>query len=253
MEYYRAGKQPKVPPKLELKREIELLHLKIKNLRKTYDSDKLQIASKKRRLFELQLLFDELQNHKGELLSKRAKSPNKRRTENQLALYEEMGLPQEVSSEENLEELRKAIQLVRDENQMLSAQIVKNDVLVRLGPHMGTLALRVKRTIDGRKYSDLQRREAEARHEVSALSFHLRNEESRLHQARMQSNGVIKNDSQKADNKSRAQQVAFLNDKLKNSRARLGALARQRAEAAKEEEQLNARIKKLQEQLMPRH
>lgn len=249
---YRSDKLSKVPPKLELKREIELLHLKIKNLRKAYDSDKLQIASKKRRLYELQMLFDDLQDHKRDLLAKKGKSPSRNR-ENQTALYEEMGLPQEISREENLEELRKAIQLIREENQMLSAQIVKNDVLVRLGPHMGTLALRVKRTIDGRKYSDLQRREAEARHEVSALSFHLRNEESRLHQARMQSNGVVKTDhSQKADSKSRAQQVAFLNDKLKNSRTRIGALARQRAEAAKEEEQLNAKIKKLQEQLKPR-
>eukprot|EP00796_Vickermania_ingenoplastis_P005960 gene5960-4269_t len=237
----------------ELKREIELLHLNIRNLRKTYEADKLQIVSKKKRLDELHRVFDELQGYRRELLTRRVFSPRQQDSlspKRKSSPVISMDLPGEIPAEqEDIDQLRETISFMREENQELASQILKNDALVRLGPHVGTLALRVKRTIDGRKYADLQRREAEAREEVNILSFHLRNEQCRLHQARAQSSGTVKQEAQqRSETFVRPQQVALLNTRLKSSRARLGVLARQRADAAKEEEQLNTKIRKLQDQ-----
>lgn len=239
-------------PSVELKREIELLHLNIRNLKKTFEADKLQIASKKKRLEELHKVFDDLQCQKRNLVIRRfSSSKDSLKKGKRSSLSCALDLPGVSFHEENLDGLREAIQLIREENQSLATQVVNNDTMVRNGPNAGTLALRVKRTIDGRKYADLQRREAEARSEVNILSFHLRNEQSRLHQARLMSNVVVKQEMKQKneDNYSRAQLIASLNDRLRKSRGRVGALVRQRNEAVKEEEQLNAKIKKLQDSI----
>lgn len=223
----------------ELKREIELLSLNIRNLRNTFDTDKLQIASKKKRLDDLHDLLENLQDQRKRFMVGDTRSPVVVQSD---PLSHTMNLPAGISPQQNLDEVREAIRFMRKENEALGAQVAKNDALVRLGPNMGTLALCIMRRIEGRVYSDMQRREHDVQKEVNVLRSRFRHEKARL---RAQLVRPARHEGPKNEN-AEADALAL---KVKLSKEMIIKLSTQKEALIREEKKLDTRIWRLQRQL----
>lgn len=225
---------------LALQREIELLHVKINHLREAYAADKLQIGSRKKRLENIFHEFTELE--------KKLRTVQEQKGQNRQGLLRSRSLSLTYINPYDEKKLAELIRYSRKENEVLAAEVVKNDVLVRLGPHMGTLALRIKRSLEARRLAELQSVEAEARQEVTTLTFHLRNEEMRLQKARMLAQQPGKREvKQQEGPSSPVKNVALLFDTLEKSRSRINLLAFNVAEAYKEEERIDAKLNSLRD------
>lgn len=230
----------------EIIKKIQFIDIKLQEIRKNYDADELQVAEKKKQLAKVKAFYDSLQNRQRKLTTLNEKEQQRWDEANNSTT----SFSSDRDDEESLAIMRDSVRALREENERLGAQVVRNDQLLRFGPNMGTLALRTKRTTDSRKYADLQRGVADARHEVSALDFHLRNEEAKLVQTRrnLDKLGVIP-EQPKTGFYCPTKQVSALKDKLKNSKFRIGEFVQQKTKLVEQEKKLDNKIKELEEQL----
>lgn len=235
----------------EVKRKTRILDVKLKKIGQYYEADERLLIAKRKQLQEVETEYESLEKHQRCVLGTKKEKFQKIDRANNSHIF--LFLPPR-DEEESLATLEDSVRFMREENERLAAEVMRNDHLLRFGPNMGTLALRIKRAADSRNYTELQRGATEARQEVNALDFHLRNEEARLLQAQKDTDKVadIPNYS-KTDLYYRAKQASALKEKLQNSRFRIKELARQKLEVAKQEDQLDAKIRELHDLLNSRH
>lgn len=230
----------------EIEKKTQIIDIKLQEIQKKCVTEELRVADKKKQLAKFNAFYDSLQKRQRKLSLLNKKEQQRWGDANDSTA----SFSSDRDDEESLATMRDSVRILREENERLGAQVVRNDHLLRFGPNMGTLALRTKRKTDSRKYADLQRGVADARHEVSALDFHLRNEEAKLVQARCNVDKVgVTSEQPKTGFYCPTKQVSVLKDKLKNSKFRIAEFVQQKAQLIEQEKNFDYKIRKLEEQL----
>lgn len=233
--------------KEEADRKIHALDSMLKKIKESYENDDHLLLAKRKQLQGVEAEYDMVERYQRSVLGHTKEKLQKLDRANNSHIF--LFLPPR-DEEESLATLQDSVRFMREENERLAAEVMRNDHLLRFGPSMGTLALRIKRAADSRNYAELQRGAAESRQEVNALDFHLRNEEARLFQAQKDMDKIEATpDLAKPELYYRIKQASVLKEKLQGSRFRIGELVRQKLEIFKQEDQLDTKIRELHDLL----